>query len=83
MPKETLALNLARSKRFEDVSLEAFERLARKLGLSGDEVLPIVRAAVEATLDSWVSLRGELPIPESYKQRIEEHWKKVPLLGMQ
>jgi serine/threonine-protein kinase HipA len=82
MPNETLALNLARSKRFDDVSFEAFERLARKLGLGGDEVLPIVRAAVESTLDSWSSLRAELPMPESYKQRIEKHWEKVPLLGM-
>ncbi|MCY1076474.1 type II toxin-antitoxin system HipA family toxin [Archangium lansingense] len=81
MPNETLALNLARSKRFEEISLESFERLARKLGLGGDDVLPIVKTAVEATLDSWRSLRGELPVPESYKQRIEEHWKKVPLLG--
>jgi serine/threonine-protein kinase HipA len=83
MRNDTLALNLARSKRFEDVSLETFERLARKLKLGSDEVLPIVRAAVQATLDSWSSLRSELPIPESYKQHIEEHWKKVPLLGMQ
>jgi serine/threonine-protein kinase HipA len=83
MPNDTLALNLARSKRFEDVSLKTFERLAHKLELGSDEVLPIVRAAVQATLDSWSSLRSELPIPESYKQHIEEHWKKVPLLGMQ
>ncbi|HEX5751467.1 MAG TPA: type II toxin-antitoxin system HipA family toxin [Archangium sp.] len=81
MPNETLALNLSRSKRFEDVSLESFERLARKLKLGNEEVLPTVRQAVQATLDSWSTLRAGLPIPESYKQRIEQHWKKVPLLG--
>ncbi|HYO70560.1 MAG TPA: HipA domain-containing protein, partial [Archangium sp.] len=83
MDRETLALNLARSKRFEDVSLETFERLARKLKLGSEEVLPTVREAVQATLDSWSTLRAELPIPESFKQRIEQHWKKVPLLGRQ
>jgi serine/threonine-protein kinase HipA len=81
IPGDTLALNLARSKRFEDVSLAAFERLARKLGLGSEDVLPVVRAAVEATLQSWRELRGQLPLPEEFKQRIESHWKRVPLLG--
>ncbi|AKJ05594.1 serine/threonine-protein kinase HipA [Archangium gephyra] len=81
MPHETLALNLSRSKRFEEVSLGSFERLARKLNLGDEDVLPTVRQAVQATLDSWSTLRAELPIPESYKQCIEQHWKKVPLLG--
>ncbi|WP_233595722.1 MULTISPECIES: HipA domain-containing protein [Corallococcus] len=80
MPQDQLALNLAKSKRFDDVSLQSFERLARKLGLSDDDVLPVVRGAVESALDTWSSLRAELPMPEVFKQRIEEHWKKVPLL---
>ncbi|QRN97302.1 type II toxin-antitoxin system HipA family toxin [Archangium violaceum] len=78
---DTLALNLARSKRFEDVSLQAFERLARKLGIESTNVLPVVKSAVEATLQSWQQLRGTLPIPEEFKQRIESHWKRVPLLN--
>lgn len=80
MPGDTLALNLAKSKRFEDLSLASFERLARKLGLGTDDVLPVVRAAVSATLDTWSTVHPTLPIPETFKQRIEAHWKRVPLL---
>lgn len=80
IPNDTIALNLARSKRFEDVTLASFERLARKLDLVSQEVLPVVKSAVEATLQSWSGLRAELPLPEAFKRRIEEHWKKVPLL---
>lgn len=80
MPNDTIALNLARSKRFEDVSLASFERLARKLDLDRQEVLPIIASTVEATLQSWSDLRGELPIPEAFKRRIEDHFKTVPLL---
>lgn len=81
IPNDTLALNLARSKRFEDVSVQAFERLARKLDLDGAEVLRVVKSAVDATLQSWRERRNDLPIPEEFKQRIEAYWKKVPLLS--
>lgn len=80
IPNDTLALNLARSKRFEDVSLQAFERLARKLDIESTAVLPVVKSAVEAALQSWQQLRTTLPIPEEFKQRIENHWKQIPLL---
>lgn len=80
MPHDTIALNLARSKRFEDVSLASFERLARKLDLGSADVLPIVQAAVEATLQSWSDIQAGLPLPAEFKRRIEEHWKRVPLL---
>ncbi len=80
MANDTLALNLAKSKRFEDVSLASFERLARKLSLTTDDVLPVVRSTVSATLDTWSSLRPTLPLPDTFKQRIEAHWQRVPLL---
>lgn len=81
IPNDTLALNLARSKRFEDVTIQAFERLARKLDLESAEVLRVVTSAVEATLQAWREKRNEPPLPEEFKQRIEAHWRKVPLLA--
>jgi serine/threonine-protein kinase HipA len=80
IPNDTIALNLARSKRFENITLTSFERLARKLDLGNTDVLPTVKAAVDATLQSWSDIRADLPMPEEFKRRIEEHWKKVPLL---
>jgi serine/threonine-protein kinase HipA len=80
MPNDTLALNLARSKRFEDVSLASFERLARKLDLATEDVLPVVKGAVEATLQSWHEHHAHWPLSAEFKQRIESHWKIVPLI---
>ncbi|NVJ05688.1 type II toxin-antitoxin system HipA family toxin [Myxococcus sp. AM001] len=80
MPADTLALNFAKSKRFEDISLGSFERLARKLALPVTDVLPMVKSAVEASLDTWSSLHAQLPLPEESRRRIEAHWKRVPLL---
>lgn len=80
IPNDKLALNLAKSKRFEDVSLASFERLARKLNLSTDDVLPVVRSTVSATLDTWSALHPNLPLSSKSKQLIEAHWKRVPLL---
>ncbi|QRK06536.1 type II toxin-antitoxin system HipA family toxin [Archangium violaceum] len=83
MPNDTLALNLARSKRFKDVTMASFERLARKLEVPAHFVITEVKLAVEATLQLWSDLRAELSIPESFKQRIEAHWKTVPLLQVE
>ena len=80
MQNETIALNLARSKRFEDITLESFERLARKLELGTEAVIPTVKSAVEATLQSWSDMHAGLPLSEEFKRKIGEHWKRVPLL---
>lgn len=80
IPGDAIALNLARSKKFGDVTRASFERLARKLDLNEGDVLPIVESAVEATLQSWSSLRKNLPLPEAFKLRIDQHLKTVPLL---
>ena len=81
MPNDTLALNLARSKRFNEVSSQGFERLARKLDLESAEVLRTVKAAVEATRQAWGELRTQLPLPEPFKQRLERHWETIPLFN--
>jgi serine/threonine-protein kinase HipA len=80
IPGDAIALNLARSKKFGDVTHASFERLARKLDLSEGDVLPVVKSAVEATLQSWSALRESLPLPEAFKLRIDQHLKTVPLL---
>lgn len=79
IPNEKLALNLAKSKLFEDVSLASFQRLARKTGVSEAEVTDLARRSVAATLDAWRELQGQRPVPNEYKRRIEEHLRRVPL----
>lgn len=82
-----LALNLAGSKRWQDVSMASFLRLreiiARRLPRQVPEealVVATVREAVARIYEAWGRLRGELPIPESFKHRLEVHRAAVPLL---
>jgi serine/threonine-protein kinase HipA len=79
LPSERLALNLAKSRSFEDVSLASFQRLARKIGVDEAAVSELVRSCVAATLAAWRELRGHLRVPEAYTRRVEEHLQRVPL----
>lgn len=78
---DALGLNLAGSKRFENVSLGSFEKLAKRLKVDPAPIASKVLATIEATLDAWSKLRPELPIPESFKSRIDAHLERVPLFN--
>ncbi len=79
LPKEKLALNLAKSKSFEDVSIASFQRLARKIGVDEADITELVRSSVAATLDAWRELQGHILVPEAYPKRVEEHLRRAPL----
>jgi serine/threonine-protein kinase HipA len=78
--QDRLALNLAKSKRFEHASMASFRRMATRLEVEERLVTGAVREAVEATLESWPGVRESLPLPASAKERIEAHLRAVPLL---
>jgi serine/threonine-protein kinase HipA len=80
LPDDRLALNLARSKDFDKVSLESFARLARKAGLDEEATLAGVEAAVTRIRNAWQEVQADLPIPNSFKTRLTEHQARVPLL---
>lgn len=82
-----LALNLAGSKRWQDVSVDSFLRLreilARRLPQKAPEarwVVETVREAVADIYDAWGRVRGELPIPETFRLRLDAQRAAVPLL---
>jgi serine/threonine-protein kinase HipA len=80
LPDDDLGLNLARSKRFEDIGMESFLHLGRKADLAVD-VEAIVRSQVERVREAWTRLRADLPMVEVAKANIESHWGRVPLMG--
>jgi serine/threonine-protein kinase HipA len=79
LSREKLALNLAKSKSFEDVSIASFQRLARKIGVDEAGIADLVRSSVATTLDAWRELQGHLLVPDAYPKRVEEHLRRVPL----
>jgi hypothetical protein len=60
IPKDDLALKLANSRRFEDVSLRAFERLADRAGWDPRQGLECAANAVERCLAAWHTLDDHL-----------------------
>jgi len=75
-----LALNLAKSKRFEDVSLASFSHLAGRIGVDPEWLTRLAKESVQRTRDAWQRTRGAMPIPEEFKRRIEAHWTHIPLM---
>jgi serine/threonine-protein kinase HipA len=79
IPHDKLALNLAKSKSFDDVSLASFQRLARRLGLDQSEVTTAVEHDTAATLAAWRELRDQVPVPQAYRSSVDEHLARLPL----
>ncbi len=81
LPADDLGLNLAKSKRFEDVRLASFTRLVERAELGLDAVR-IVGDMVQTLRSAWGRLRDDLPLPEDAKRRIEDHWTRIPMMGV-
>lgn len=81
------ALNVARSKRYDQFSVAAIEQLARKLTVPGRQTPDAKKTADEArrfgfqAIAEWQSLADELSVPAEFSRRLAEHWKRVPLLS--
>jgi serine/threonine-protein kinase HipA len=78
---QTLPHKMAGIKHFNKIGIDAFKDFARIAKLPEKTIVKTAHETVDALKDSWRKLRNELPMPESFKQRIEEHMKTVPLLN--
>ncbi len=74
------ALKLVRTRSYRDIDSIAFHAFAAKAGAEADAVVKLVDEMADRIRDEWMRLRGELPIPDSFKSAIEQHWQQVPLL---
>lgn len=80
MPQDKLALNLGRSKKWADITLAVFQRLARKLHTDERTVGETVEESVQVIRQAWRS--GAKSLYTAAQQRaIEEHWRQVPLMA--
>ncbi|NDU91532.1 MAG: HipA domain-containing protein [Ferrovum sp.] len=77
---ETMALSLAGTKHFQDVSEKLLTHFAEKIGLPMEIVLESARDTAQKTVEAWSDLRGRLDIPEPMKQAIDKHMREVPLI---
>lgn len=81
MPDDRLALNFGRSKRWEDMGMDTFRRLARKIDFDEAQIVGWTRQAVAATREAWTTSAGDFGYDSTARQRIEQHMGRVPLFS--
>jgi serine/threonine-protein kinase HipA len=79
-PDGTLALDLAGSRRFDEVSLESFQVLAAVSRRSFDDVSAWVRQMTERVLTAWQEKAADLAYLPDERARIEAHIGRIPLV---
>lgn len=79
LPNDQLALNLAKSKRFADVDMKGFSRMARKIGLEEDWMESRVRVHRERILDAWGQAKKRFDFAGDAVHKIEAHLREIPL----
>ncbi|WNG40271.1 type II toxin-antitoxin system HipA family toxin [Archangium violaceum] len=77
---EIFALKLVRTRSYRDIDSTAFYAFAVKAGAEANAVVKLVEEMADQIRDEWLRLRKELPIPDAFKDAIEQHWQQVPLL---
>lgn len=80
-PKDTLALNLGGSKRWEDMKRATFQRMAQKIGLGEDRMMGWVDEARSAILDAWRDEKLHFGFDAQAQATIDAHLARIPLLA--
>jgi serine/threonine-protein kinase HipA len=80
-PDDRMALNLARSKRWEDVDLSVFRRLAEKIGYPEAPLVKLVQGAVEAIANAWHDSGKDFGYDHAARGILSKHMKRIPLFG--
>lgn len=78
LPEDDLGLKLAGSRRFEDVNLRSFQRLAERTGIDPVAVAERVESTVERVHDAW-SLLVDLVSPDEFV-RLTRHRDSLALV---
>lgn len=81
MSEDLLALNLGRSKQWEDVGPETFQRLARRIGADETRMRTRVEAATEAIMGAWQRFAEEFGFDGRARDHILHHQRRIPLFS--
>lgn len=79
LPGETMALNVSRTKRFDEIDLREFEHFANKSGMPTTLVTDTVRRTVSEFHDTWHAEQANLPMSSTVRQAINAHLKDLPI----
>ncbi len=79
IPDETAALNVNRSKRFDEFSEDELTHMAARAHLPNNIVLNAARETAALFHERWHDEKKNLPLTKVVIDAIEEHVKKVPI----
>jgi serine/threonine-protein kinase HipA len=80
-PDTRLALNLAGEKRFGAIGITHFRSLAQRIGAEEAFVIDAALKTSKSARGAWRDLLPSLPLPESMRQKLIEHWKNCPVFN--
>jgi serine/threonine-protein kinase HipA len=78
---DNLALNFGKSKRWVDMRLDTFQRLAIKIECNESRLMEWTQEAVAATRDAWHTSGNDFGYDASARARIGRHMARVPLFS--
>ena len=81
VPDETMALRLCGAKRWDELTLDAFTRLADRMGVDSSALLGPVAETVERFRDVWLTEAPNLPVSKRVREVISGQLAKVPAVG--
>jgi len=79
IPDDKLALTIARTKEWEQISDDLFERFARRAGLPRGIVLSAAHDMVDRIAAAWPYLNDFELLPRDFTEAMERHMKRIPL----
>jgi hypothetical protein len=62
------------------LDVEAFRRLAAKVGADPEKTAALARETIARALDAWRRVGSSLPLPSAHAAALRDHWRRVPLL---
>ena len=79
-PDRKLALKLGSVKDFGRIDRAAFDRFAERSGMDPQRVSRQVTETLSGLRRAWSEVGPDLPLPESHRLALEEHWQRMPVL---
>lgn len=81
MEDHNMALNLVKSKKFTDMSVEAFRYFAQKTNIPETIVLQEISETITQFQDVWPGAQKVLPLTTKMVTTINAHLKRLPLIN--
>lgn len=75
--EDSIALNLGKEKKIDQLTLSHFKRLAKRAGIDWQIVKGRIFETIEKARSNWPTLLPDLPMADSHKEKLISYWKHL------